>query len=193
VDALQFFALRYDAIHTGTVDSLLNDLSDEQARARPHGLNSIAWLLWHAARVEDLAMNRFVADRPQVLVDGNWTGRLGIERRDTGPGMTGAEVEDLSRRIDLTALRGYWNAVAANTTDLVGGLNPADLDVVVDPDRVRRIVADEAALIPAGAWVGDFWAGNRNRGWFLLQTALLHPYGHLFDAMAIKGVLGATT
>ena len=53
------------------MDDLLDALSDEQIRARPHGLNSIAWLLWHGARVEGVAVNRFVADRPQVLLAGD--------------------------------------------------------------------------------------------------------------------------
>ena len=67
MNALQFFLLRYHAVHGGFVDDLFAGLTDEQARARPHGLNSIAWLVWHATRVEDAAVNRFVADRPQVL------------------------------------------------------------------------------------------------------------------------------
>ena len=37
-------------------------------RVRPHPqLNSIAWNLWHLTRVEDTAVNCFVADLPQVL------------------------------------------------------------------------------------------------------------------------------
>lgn len=96
MDALQFFTMRYDAIHTGFVDDILGGLSDNQVRARPHGLNSIAWLLWHTARVEDVAVNRFIGDRPQVLLAGNWIGQLGIERRDVGVGMAAAEVDDLS-------------------------------------------------------------------------------------------------
>src|SRR5262245_18287747 len=28
-------------------DQLLDGLTDEQVRGRPHGVNSIAWLLWH--------------------------------------------------------------------------------------------------------------------------------------------------
>src|SRR5512145_2911341 len=39
-------------------------LSDEQMRVRPReDLNSLAWLLWHIARVEDSMVNRVLAGR----------------------------------------------------------------------------------------------------------------------------------
>lgn len=190
MDALEFFGLRYDAVHGEYVETI-GELNEGQVRARPHGLNSIAWLAWHAARVEDVAINRFAADRPQVLLAQGWHGRLGIDRLDTGPGMTSQDVDDLSARIDLAALRGYLEAVAAATKEFAAGLAPADLDVVVEPEHVRAVAAEEGILLPAGAWAGEFWAGGHPRGWFLLQTALLHPHGHFYDCVAVRGLLAA--
>jgi len=37
-------------------------------------VNPIAWLLWHAARVEDVGVNRFITDGRQVLDTGAWLG-----------------------------------------------------------------------------------------------------------------------
>jgi hypothetical protein len=51
-------------------------------------------------------------------------------------------------------------------------------------------VADEGLLVDAGRWVEEFWARGHSRGWYLLQTALLHPYGHWFEAFATRGQLG---
>src|SRR6266511_6262228 len=111
MDAITFFLSRYGDLHTGLVDGLLAKLPEAHLRTRPHpGVNTVAWLLWHSARIEDLAVNRFLADRPQVLDDG-WFERLAVARRDVGTGMSDAEVDDLSARIDLEALRGYWDAV----------------------------------------------------------------------------------
>src|SRR4029453_8407521 len=42
----------------------------------------------------------------------------------------------------------------------------------------------------AGRWVEEFWARGHSRGWYLLQTGLLHPYGHWFEAFATRGQLG---
>jgi hypothetical protein len=192
MDALGLFRLRYDAIHGGFVDDLFAGLTDAQIRAHPHGLNSVAWLVWHATRVEDAAVSRFVTDQPQVLADGDWRRRLGTERRDVGSGMTGEEARALSARIDVPALRAYARAVADRTRSVAAALAPAAWEEVVAPERVRRVVADEALLVDAARWVENFWARGHARGWYLLQTALLHPYGHWFDATATRGQLGAT-
>ena len=40
-------------------------------------LNSLVWLLWHMARVEDVVVNLVVADGRQVLDDG-WALRLKV-------------------------------------------------------------------------------------------------------------------
>jgi DinB superfamily len=189
MDALGLFRLRYDAIHGGFVDELFAGLTDDQVRARPHGLNSVAWLVWHATRVEDAAVSRFVSDRPQVLVEGDWSRGLG-DRRDVGSGMTDAEVESLSGRLDVEALRGYARAVAERTRSVAGALAPAAWEEIVPPERIRRVVGDEGLLVDAGRWVEEFWARGHSRGWYLLQTGLLHPYGHWFEAFATRGQLG---
>jgi hypothetical protein len=191
MDALGLFLLRYDATHGGFVDGLFEGLTDAQVRARPHGLNSVAWLVWHATRVEDAAASRFVSDQPQVLAEGDWRHRLGVDRRDVGSGMTGDDVQSLSARIDPTALRGYARAVADRTRSVAGSLAPAAWEEIVSPERVHRVVADEGLLVDAGRWVEEFWAKGHSRGWYLLQTGLLHPYGHWFEAMATRGQLGA--
>jgi hypothetical protein len=192
MDAFGLFQLRYDAIHGGFVEDLFAGLTDAQIRQRPHGLNSIVWLVWHATRVEDAAVSRFVADRPQVLEEGDWRHHLATERRDVGPGMTGPEVESLSARIDTTALRGYVRAVADRTRAVAGTLPPPAWEEMVPPERIRRVVADEGLLVDGGRWVEEFWAKGHSRGWYLLQTALLHPYGHWFDAMATRGQLSTS-
>ena len=148
------------------------------------------WLVWHATRIEDAAVNRFVSDLPQVLVEGDWSRRLGVTRRDVGSGMGAAEVDALSTGIEPAAVRRYAHAVADRTRAVVESLAAAAWDEIVSPERVHAVVADEALLVDAGRWVETFWARGHARGWYLLQTALLHPYGHWFEALATRGQLG---
>ena len=191
MDAVDFFLLRYETLHRTLLDDLLRGLSDAQVRGRPHpGVNTIAWLIWHAARVEDVGVNRFIVDDAQV-VDGGWLARLGVDRRDVGTGMTDAEVDALSARIDLGALRGYWEALTRRTLEVVGRLRGQDLDDVVPADRVKRVCADEGAVAPGAEWLTEFWAKGRTRGWLLAQTPLLHVYGHYFEARVAAGLWGA--
>ena len=190
MDAIGFFLTRYGDLHRGLVDGLLSGLPEAQLRGRPHpGVNTIAWLLWHSARIEDVAVNRFLADRPQVL-DGGWLERLGVARRDVGTGMSDAEVDELSARTDIQALRGYWDAVSARTLELVETLRGTDLEATVPGERVTSVVRSEGAVAPGAEWLTEFWAGGRPRAWILAQTALLHPYGHYYEARVAAGLWG---
>jgi hypothetical protein len=190
MNAIDFFLIRYRELHGPLVDDLVRGLTDAQVRGRPvPGVNTVAWLLWHAARVEDVGVNRFVADRPQVLDDG-WSARLAIPRRDVGTGMSDAEVDELSARIDLPALRGYWDAVTRRTLEVVETLRDADLEAVVPADHVDRVSFEQGAVAPGAAWLAEFWAKGRTRAWVLAQTPLLHVYGHYFDARVTAGLWG---
>ena len=165
MDAIAFFLSRYNDLHGGLVDGLFSKLSEAQLRGRPHpGVNTVAWLLWHSARIEDVGVNRFLSDRPQALDEG-WLGRLKVPRRDVGTGMSDAEVDELSLRIDLEAL--------------------------VPGERVRSVVLAEDVVAPGAEWLTEFWAGGRSRAWVLAQMALLHPYGHYYEARVASGLWGA--
>jgi hypothetical protein len=189
MDAIDFFLIRYAELHRSLADDLVRGLTDDQVRGRPHpGVNTVAWLLWHTARIEDVGVNRFVADRPQVLDD--WLGPLAVARRDVGTGMTDAEVDDLSARIDLDALRGYWDAVTRRTLEVVETVRGTDLGTVVPAGRVRQVAAEEGAVAPGAEWLTEFWAKGRSRAWVLAQTPLLHVYGHYFEARVAAGLWG---
>jgi hypothetical protein len=190
MDALDFFLVRYDQVHRVLSDPAIKQLTEAQLRGRPHpGVNTVAWLLWHMARVEDVGVNRFVADRPQVLED--WLTKLGVVRRDVGTGMSDAEVDEFSTRVDLDALRGYWNAVVRRTPEVVASLRGSDLETVVPKERVERVASAEGAVASGAEWLTEFWAAGRTRAWVLAQTPLLHVYGHYFEARAVAGLWGA--
>jgi hypothetical protein len=125
-----------------------------------------------------------------VLDEEDWPHPLGVDRRDVGSGMTGDDVAALSARIDVPALRGYVRAVAERTRAVTDTLAPTAWDEIVPPEQIRRVVTDEALLVDAGRWVEEFWARGHTRAWYLLQTGLLHPYGHWFDATVTRGQLG---
>jgi len=181
--ALDLFTLRYDVVHGEFLDELFAGLTDAQLRQRPQGVNPIVWLVWHAARVQDAAVSRFVADRPQVLDEGGWNPRLGLDRRDVGTGMTGGEVEALSRDLDVAALRGYHRAVADRTMAIAAALPPAAWSEVVPAERVRRVAAQKSSThFPASTSRPSAAATRRTRS---AGTTSLHAAGGSAAAIAI--------
>ena len=86
MDALDFLRVRYAQFHRPMWDQLTDGLSERELRARPHPrANTIVWLVWHNARIEDLGVNRFVVDGRQVMDRNDWAARMGVTRRDVGP------------------------------------------------------------------------------------------------------------
>ena len=114
-----------------TVHEAVEGLSAGQLTARlDEDANSIAWLCWHLARVQD----DHVADAFGVeQVWPEWAARFGLP---FGPGASG--YGHSSRQVaqvlvpagDL--LTGYHDAVHAQTIGLVAGVTDADLSRIVD-------------------------------------------------------------
>jgi hypothetical protein len=199
MDLLRFFLRCHAATHDSEVsdgrspgvDAWLGGLSDAQMRVRPaSGLNSIVWLLWHMARVEDVAVNLVVAARPQVL-DAGWAERMTILRRDMGTGMTEDEVDALTASADIDAVRAYRRAVGRRTREIVTALPAEAWDEILGlPDNARA--KDAGAFSPA-EWVEGVghqpWQGH-TRGDQLGGTAIRHNAGHIGEAVTIRSLGG---
>ena len=146
MDARDLFLDQHAAMHSAAVggnkmsaaERTFTGLTDAQMRLRPReDLNSLAWLMFHIARTEDIFLNPVLVGRAQVF-DDTWMKRLGIGRRDFGIGMTSAEVTDLTRQIELDALREYRDAVGRRTREVVGGFKPADWEGLVTAEALER-------------------------------------------------------
>ena len=139
--------IRHAELRPWIIMTVLNGLTDEQLRVRPHpAANSLAWLIWHMARGEDFAVNRLIAGRPQLFEDEDWATRLGVSLRRTGTGMTDAEVGHFSAHVDLAALKDYWAAVGRRTVVVAARSRPSPLAVTLTAEELRRQIADADAL-----------------------------------------------
>jgi hypothetical protein len=114
------------------VDELTEDLTDDQASYRPSpNANSIGWLIWHSARVQDIQLAP-IAGIEQVWLDEGWVDRFGLDlpRNDTGYGHGPDEVAKVQTPVDLLA--GYYHAVNKATLEFVAQVTAEDLARVVD-------------------------------------------------------------
>jgi len=144
------------------VDALTDGLTDEVSSYRPApGANSIAWLLWHSARVQDIQLAD-VAGVEQVWTRDGWVDRFGLDlpRNDTGYGHGPDQVAKVHAPAAL--LSGYYHAVHKLTLSYLAGVTADDLCRVVDTNwdppvtasaRLVSIVDDCAQHLGQAAYV----------------------------------------
>ncbi|HEY6103949.1 MAG TPA: DinB family protein [bacterium] len=197
MNSLELFLLDHARVHAASLtnnagglsvaESAVRNLTDDQWRVRPHGLNSLAWIIWHIARFEDVAVNVMVAGQAQVFQEDGWADRLGVLRVDAGTEMTPPDVEDFSRTVDIPAIREYRTAVGAQTRRFVATLEPDDFDSISPAERLERVRA-EGVFIPKAEWVLKIWEG-KSAGWFLAWLAAGHSYMHLGQGRWVKKLI----
>jgi len=199
MDIRDLFLDQHAAVHSVAVggnkmsaaERTFAGLTDEQMRVRPReDLNSLAWLMWHIARAEDVFVNPVLAARPQVF-DDTWKRRLRISRPDFGIGMTSAEVTELTREIDLGALREYRDAVGLRTRDVVSGFKPPDWEGQVAVDAIERAAGQGAFGARTETIVKAF--PGRPRRTLLSGIALFHASGHMGEAATVRTAGGFGT
>ncbi|MCP5094275.1 MAG: DinB family protein [Chloroflexi bacterium] len=174
-----------DFAHWSYEDAILDGLDEAQIRRIPKNCeHSIAWLLWHMARIEDVTMNILVAGTPQLLLQDDWLTQMNITMRDTGNEIADAEVLQFSQTVEIEALRAYRVAVGKQTQAMVQTLQPSDLKRKVDSDRLQTLRIEEA-VIEEAAGLLNYW-GKRNVAGLLLMPATRHNIVHLNEAYRLK-------
>jgi len=159
-------------------------LSDEQMRVRPReDLNSLAWLMWHIARAEDIFSNIILSGRDQVVDDG-WLPRLKISRRDFGIGMSKPEVAELTAQVDVAALRDYRDAVGRRTQEVIRGFGPADWQGELQAPALEK-AASLGCFGPQGELVAKAFTGRPRIG-ILGGLLVTHAAMHMGEAQTIR-------
>jgi hypothetical protein len=185
--ALPIFLEHHAAVHAAKLhasahwswcDEVLNGLTPEQMRYTSRGSpHSVAWRIWHMARIEDVTMNILLANAKQVFESGKWRDKLEIDYMSVGNEMSNADIVKLSESINLKALFAYRLVVGKRTRAIVKRLNLAELSQRPASDRLQRLVAERAVQPPA-LWLLDYWGGHPAAN-LLLMPATRHSFVHL--------------
>ena len=145
------------------VHALLSDVDSEILNRAPSpGANTIAWLVWHLARVQDSHVAD-VAGTDEVWVTGGWVDRFGLPFSPADIGY-GHSAEEAGRVVvdDAELLRDYYDATHAVSMDYIASLTDSDLDRVVDTNwdppvtlgvRLVSVIDDDAQHIGQAAYL----------------------------------------
>jgi len=116
----------------GTVHSVLKGLPEEVLTWRAgENANTIAWLVWHLARVQD-AQVAALTKSDDLWNRAGWYEKFGLpfDKDASGYGQSSDEVAQV--KASTESLLGYYDAAHKQTVEYVKGLTDADLDEVID-------------------------------------------------------------
>jgi hypothetical protein len=102
--------------------------------------------------------------------------------------MKSSDVWDLTRQIDVAALREYRDAVGKRTREIVGAFGDADWGGNIEPSALEKLAAQGNIPEPM---VKIF--GGRPRSAVLCGIALFHPSGHMGEAVTVRSAGGFGT
>lgn len=167
-------------------DEVWEDTDEIIVRCVPPKLeHSIAWIIWHLARIEDMTMNGLLGDVPQVFFLDEWHKKLNISLKHSGNVvMDEADVTELSQTIDIQALKAYRLAVGRSTQKAVRGLQPGDFKQKVKSDRLQMLLENGSVLEEARGLL-DYW-GNLTIAGLMLMPPTRHNLVHLNEALKVK-------
>jgi uncharacterized protein YuzE len=159
-------------------DELWTNLLEDDFRRIPNkSINSIAWHLWHSARIEDITVSFLIAKLPQVLETENFDKTLNIDFKDTGNSMGIEEMKILSVKINMEELKQYRIDVGKRTQETIKSFTPEILNTKVSKDALEEIRVKGAVLKDAN-WLLDFW-GNKKIAGIVLMPLTRHTMVHI--------------
>jgi hypothetical protein len=150
----------------------------------PNGEHSIAWVLFHSVRIEDITMNMLVAGTPQLYIRDQWERKLRSTIHHSGNKMGDEALAQLSARLDMSALRNYRIAVGRRTREIVKKILPEELNRKVDSTRLQKVL-DEGAVTQEALEIVNYW-GKRTIAGLLLMPPTRHNFLHLNEALKIN-------
>ncbi len=144
------------------VDDLTDDLTDEVSFFRPTATaNSIAWLIWHSARQQDLQLCN-LAGVDQVWTRDGWEARFGLDLEGNDHGY-GHSADDVGKvRVPADLLASYYHGVHKVTLEYIASVTAEELGRVVDTHwtppvtasaRLVSIVDDAAQHLGQAAYI----------------------------------------
>jgi hypothetical protein len=149
------------------------------------GGSSIAWILLHLARHQDLAIATAIRNHPPLYLAHR--DALALGRASASAGIAEREDSTVSGAPPPDALVEYVDAVFRATHDWLDKLSSMALDTI--PETTRRL--DELALLDPTQldWLFTMW-GAKTVAWFVQWPVIGHGQNHVGEAISVRNRMG---
>ena len=119
---------------------------------------TLAYSMWHIFRIEDIVAHTLIKGDEQVLFTGGWQKKTGSPLITTGNELSGDEIAEFSKKLDVKALFDYCKAVMNSTNELLRGLSYKDIKRRFSEEDKNRVLDSKCVSTDENAsWLVDYW------------------------------------
>lgn len=161
---------------------------DEMPFAGAAGYHSktVAYSLYHIFRIEDIVLHSVMQDSVQIFFAEEYQRRMNAPILTTGNELSGRQIADFSRALDIEQLYSYIFAVKGQSERFFDGLSFADMRRRVPQERRTRLVESGSVSVDENAfWLCNYWCGKDFCG-LLAMPFSRHWIMHVEAAIRIK-------
>lgn len=163
--AIQFILMTVNGMHQATLNDV-KGLTKEQLAWRPAAkANSVGFLFWHAARIEDNMVSSW-QKKTSSWEEDKWYEKLGLDAKVFGTGFQEPDVDKVGK-LPIDLVIGYAEKVYRNTGIYIQSLDEDKLDFAPNPERPSWTI-----------------------GMMLSNFIIAHGWWHLGEIRYIKGMQG---
>ena len=175
-----------DSVRSKLNDSVLSVVPKQRwVEQVDNGGSSIAHLLLHVARHQDLAVATAIRNHPPLFAAHRTA--LGLDDARPSAGLPEREDPSVSGSLPLDALLAYVDEVFASTRIWLDDVGTMALDTV--PDTSRRLVDKAALEVDDVDWLHGMWTDKPV--WWLVQWPIVgHGHAHVGEAISIRNRMG---
>jgi hypothetical protein len=149
------------------------------------GGSSIAHLLLHVARHQDLALTTAIREHPPLFA--SYAAALGLADAGPSAGLSEREDPSVTAALTLDSLVEYVDTVFAATATWVEGVGTMALDTI--PDTSRRLATKAHLSTEDVGWLHRMW--DDKPVWWLVQWPIIgHGHAHVGEAISIRNRMG---
>ena len=163
METKDFIQNQFDLLHSAQI-KITDGLTAEELAWQPGAANSIAFLMLHIARSEDINIQMRLQVKPQVWVSGKWFEKYGLPADETTFGWTEEKMSSV-KYPSLKEMLAYSEAVHGETTRYVSALTLKEMERVVNL-----------------SYLGDIPIGK------LFARTVIHLSGHIGEMSYIRGL-----
>lgn len=146
---------------------------------------TIAYYLYHLARIEDITSNTLICGSQQIFFKNGYDKSLNSPIITTGNEITRENLVKFSSSLNIDILKAYIQDVMKNTDDIISSMTYKESKLKVSEQRKQELLNLNTVSTDENAfWLVDYWCKKTNAG-LLLMPFSRHQMLHLTGALRI--------